>query len=320
MSERQIKFKISQGEDEVVLFSFELGPNFEKPRGLTISRQSDRHYFNEKTMTWTEEKIEIPIDNPDLCETGFNFRIPDSWIPELAGTGVYLVNLFLSDGESCKATAHFNISIPRKEPLPRGSPIKVPKPDSKSPKPTPSRPWSIIGLQQSFVKWRKYLITLLALLILLFLCFVIFRKDGNIGSSSPEEKVETKAQQKSIRELVREFFSDPSKRTATGALELMKRLHPQTEEDEDAYFRLAYFAASHGASEAFKPYAQFLDPSLPVKGTIKKDPVEAWHYYQKDDDKLAISKLRSWLDSESKSNSQAKVWLQELKKEEKINE
>ncbi|MDE7241896.1 hypothetical protein [Desulfovibrio sp.] len=127
--------------------------------------------------------------------------------------------------------------------------------------------------------------------------------------------------QKSAEEQVRAFFSGPDV-TAKAALNLAAQLPKATPPEQDALYRLYYFAAESEAPAAFMPYAACLDPAEPQWGTIEKDAAAAYAAYAKaaaSDPKVAKAaleaqtRLRAWLERESAAgNARARAWLQEL--------
>ena len=127
--------------------------------------------------------------------------------------------------------------------------------------------------------------------------------------------------QKSAEEQVRAFFSGPDV-TAKAALALAAQLPKATPAEQDALYRLYYFAAESEAPAAFMPYAACLDPAEPKWGTIEKDAAAAYAAYAKaaaSDPKVAKAaleaqtRLRAWLEREAAAgNAQARSWLQEL--------
>lgn len=126
---------------------------------------------------------------------------------------------------------------------------------------------------------------------------------------------------KTAEEQVRAFFSGPDV-TAAAALKLAAQLPKASPAEQDAVYRLYYFAAENEAPAAFLPYAACLDPAAPPWGSIDKDAAAAYAAYAKaaaSDAKAAKAaleaqtRLRAWLDREAAAgNAQARAWLQEL--------
>lgn len=140
------------------------------------------------------------------------------------------------------------------------------------------------------------------------------RSGAASGSSLP-------ATPRTAEEQVRAFFSGPDV-TAAAALKLAAELPKATPAEQDAVYRLYYFAAENEAPGAFLPYAACLDPAAPRWGSIDKDAAAAYAAYAKaaaSDAKAAKAaleaqtRLRAWLDREAAAgNARARAWLQEL--------
>lgn len=129
----------------------------------------------------------------------------------------------------------------------------------------------------------------------------------------------------SAREQVRAFFA--SSPVADVAIALAKKLPAHTAEEQDALYRLYYFAAGEknpaAKAEALPILAQAVDPSTPAWGSIAKDAAEAWSNYQKmlttADAKTAstakerMDALHTWLTTQaSKGNAKAALWLERI--------
>lgn len=138
---------------------------------------------------------------------------------------------------------------------------------------------------------------------------------------APAPATSLPATPKTAEEQVRAFFSGPDI-TATAALNLAAQLPKTTPAEQDAVYRLYYYAAANDAPAAFMPYGRCLDPVEPAWGSIDKDAAAAFAAYAKaaaSDAKVAKAaldaqtRLRSWLDSQAASgNAKARAWLQEL--------
>lgn len=141
------------------------------------------------------------------------------------------------------------------------------------------------------------------------------------SGAAPAPETELPPTQKSAEEQVRAFFSGPDV-TAKAALALAAQLPKATPAEQDALYRLYYFAAESDAPAAFMPYATCLDPAEPKWGSIEKDAAAAYAAYAKaaaSDPKVAKAaleaqtRLRGWLEREAAAgNAQARAWLQEL--------
>lgn len=143
---------------------------------------------------------------------------------------------------------------------------------------------------------------------------------SNGGNGAPSG-TSLPATPKTAEEQVRAFFSGPDV-TAAAALKLAAQLPKATPAEQDAVYRLYYFAAENEAPAAFLPYAACLDPAAPQWGSIDKDAAAAYAAYAKaaaSDAKAAKTaleaqtRLRAWLDREAAAgNARARAWLQEL--------
>lgn len=123
------------------------------------------------------------------------------------------------------------------------------------------------------------------------------------------------APQATARERARSFFANQNK-TPQGAYELTKDLETTTPEQQDAAFRLLYYAISNNYAPAFAAYATCLDPTTPPWGTIQKDGATAWEYYKKagtPEGAAAADKVLDWTKQNASSNAKAREWLQQMK-------
>lgn len=112
---------------------------------------------------------------------------------------------------------------------------------------------------------------------------------------------------------VAKFFA--GERTPEAAMKLAAELDSSTAEQQDALFRLYYYAAEAGNAEAAQRYAECVDPSLPAWGTLQKDGAEAWYYYGKSPEgESARARLKEWTEqAAAKGDAAAAAWLKEMK-------
>ena len=110
-------------------------------------------------------------------------------------------------------------------------------------------------------------------------------------------------------------FLFAGERTPESAMKLAGELDADTVEQQDALFRLYYYAASADNPEGAQRYAECVDPSRPAWGTIGKDGAEAWYYYGKSPEgESARAALRQWAEQAAqKGDAQAAAWLREMK-------
>lgn len=121
----------------------------------------------------------------------------------------------------------------------------------------------------------------------------------------------------SAEEQTRLFFNGRNL-TAEEALALAARLPRTTATDQDAIYRLYYFASEQNDPAGIMAYATCLDPSGPAWGSIQKDGALAYEAYEKAAQKgvanaaEAAQKLKSWLESAAATDAQAKIWLRQI--------
>ncbi|MBQ7617807.1 MAG: hypothetical protein IJS50_02930 [Desulfovibrio sp.] len=117
-------------------------------------------------------------------------------------------------------------------------------------------------------------------------------------------------------EEVLQFFANPLRSQAEAA-ELARRLPKSTVSEQDAVFRLYYFAVYHGEPSLYLDYAKALDPSKPTFGTIQKNAPEALRFYQRAKESSpeagdAYAKLVAWLKDQANHDPAAAKWWQEV--------
>lgn len=116
----------------------------------------------------------------------------------------------------------------------------------------------------------------------------------------------------SAREQARAFFAGQP--TPQAAMELAGKLGSGTEEEQDALYRLYYYAAEEKLPAAYAPLAKAADPTQPQWGSIPKDAVEAWTLYQRlaatdPAAQQAMDNLKKWLDAQTANgNKEAEAW------------
>ena len=142
------------------------------------------------------------------------------------------------------------------------------------------------------------------------------------AKKAAEEAAKAEAEKKAAEEAamradakgrVASFFA--GERTPESAMKLAGELDADTVEQQDALFRLYYYAASADNPEGAQRYAECVDPSRPAWGTIGKDGAEAWYYYGKSPEgESARAALRQWAEQAAqKGDAQAAAWLREMK-------
>ena len=115
------------------------------------------------------------------------------------------------------------------------------------------------------------------------------------------------------------LFFQGQNRTPAAAAELSRTLPRATRAEQEAIYRLYYFAGENGETSVLMDYAACLDPSRPDWGGINKDPAAAWGIYEKaraagiEDAAEAQHAMRQWLRArEADGNAQAAYWLRQL--------
>ncbi|MBQ9536289.1 MAG: hypothetical protein IJU79_00705 [Desulfovibrionaceae bacterium] len=140
------------------------------------------------------------------------------------------------------------------------------------------------------------------------------------AQSQPKPTVppqQNKEQPLSLEAQVHNFFTT-QERSPAQAAQLVQKLQPHSVAEQDAIFRLYYFAATHGDTSMSMAYAKCLDPVHPNWGTIQKNALEAYKIYTQLNTpaaQTAQKTLRQWLQQEhAKGNKHASQWLQQLPK------
>ncbi|MBQ9406664.1 MAG: hypothetical protein IJU37_08035 [Desulfovibrio sp.] len=126
------------------------------------------------------------------------------------------------------------------------------------------------------------------------------------------ERKAAEAARADARGRVATFFAGT--RSPEGAMQLAGELATDTPEQQDAVFRLYYYAAEQDHAEGALKCAQCLDPSRPAWGSIKKDAAEAWYYYGKHaDGKDARERMKAWVqEAANKGDVNARQWMQAM--------
>lgn len=180
--------------------------------------------------------------------------------------------------------------------------------------------------------WRYIILALLAILCIAWFLLEKFYKGDEAQepaqepakeepapkSEPPKEAPPAPEPPKSAEEQVRTFFNG-KEYTPAEALALARTLPKNTPAEQDAIYRLYYFAGTHNEPDAMLEYAACVDPSKPNWGSIQKDGAMALGIYQ-DAQKhnvpgaeQAAAALRKWLEDQAAGgNAQAKVWLDQI--------
>lgn len=201
----------------------------------------------------------------------------------------------------------------------------------QTPEPSPPNPPLQLSPQVEPAKSGKktaMIIAVLAILALALLAWYFLAQPQNEnGKEAPATQAPARSAEQpkpksasplSAEDQVRQFFK--SGRISPGeAMELARKLPATAAADQDAVYRLWYFAAENHEPSAYLPYGKTLDPSAAPYGTISKNAWEAWQAYEKAREKdpqkaeQAMTGLRNWLNEEAaKGNKQAKDWLLQI--------
>ncbi|MBQ7607764.1 MAG: hypothetical protein IJU76_07305 [Desulfovibrionaceae bacterium] len=148
------------------------------------------------------------------------------------------------------------------------------------------------------------------------------KKEAEAGEAKQAHVTETKAAPETaptLEERVRSFFRSPD-RSGAKAAELARGIVATNAADQDALFRLFYFACENGDTSLLFEYAACLDPSKEPFGTIEKSAPEAWRLYEEaakldpERAKQARVALKAWLvEQKEKGSAKAARWLSELR-------
>ena len=145
------------------------------------------------------------------------------------------------------------------------------------------------------------------------------QKKQSEGKSPKHDKQQTHSDETTrTEESVKAFFGG-KQYTPAAAAELSRTLPRKTQTEQDAIYRLYYFAGENGESSVLMDYAACLDPSRPAWGTIQKDPLIAWKLYEKAkaativEAEKAMQDMRQWLEQKaSEGDAQAIKWLRDM--------
>lgn len=148
--------------------------------------------------------------------------------------------------------------------------------------------------------------------------------EAEAAKKAAEEAARAEAEKKAAEEAAKAMRADAKgrvaaffsgSRTPDAAMRLAGELDAETAEQQDAVFRLYYYAAGQDHPQGALRYAECLDPSMPAWGTVQKDGAEAWQYYgQSPEGESARSKLKAWAQQAAQQGDAAAAqWLKEMK-------
>jgi len=320
-----------------IIFSEALFPG--SPWSVSIQRASDKKFMTGKRQNpWVGEAIflamegETPADGTLVLKFGPD--VVDQLDPQeqyaliLKGNGpeekarLRVENITYSAASSLGNPAPEPQAPPVVQPAPQ---VPVQEPEHESAVETTPEPLQMPQNRAETPKNNKlWLWTLVALIFLACTVWFVldFRKSNETASTSLQTagqtaapKAEQPQKEPGTEEQVRKFFLGGSM-SPKDAVALAAKLPRNTPAEQDAVYRLWYFAAENGENSILPMYGESLDPSMPKFGSIEKNGTEAWKIYEKmkaaDPQKAdaAMQRLKSWLaKEESQGNVKARDWL-----------
>lgn len=323
----------------MLIFSEALLP--EGPWKVSIQRGSDKKYLTGmQPNPWVGEAFFIPLQGQALPDSSIELSLSPKEVNELDQQEQYLVRIKGADDEPLKGRLRISEityspsgnlgNTPEAQEAPRQTaaptqpaqeqPAQEPIQESQPASETTTQPEPIdmpAAPLQSRKLWRW---ALLGILVLACIAWYLFDPRNKDTSPQPAPSVQKQDAQpsgeQSAEEQVRAFFKG-ERISPQEAYALANRLPVNTKTDQDAVYRLYYFAAENGDALAMLAYGKCLDPSQPQWGTIEKNAPAAWAAYEKapNREKAAelMDKLKDWLQEQaSKGNAQAKTWLDEI--------
>lgn len=309
------------------------------PWRIALQRASDQKFLTgKKGNPWVGESIYLDVPGSALPDGTLALDIGPGIVDNLDPQEQYAITL-RGDGQDCKgrlrvsavtysdAAGVINPVEPPEEPE-KPTPPEPPIQDGPPEKPASPPPSEPLQMPESAAKpqvskkmWRW---ALFGLLVLGCIAWFVFdpRKDNAPEEKPVAEAPKPEAARKplSVEEQVRNFFasSNPSPKAAAA---LSEKLAKKTPAEQDAVYRLWYFAAENGDASVLPMYAECLDPSRPKFGSIEKDAKEAWNVYKKMKEtypqkaEAAMNNMKKWLTEEAaRGNTLASDWLAAIEK------
>lgn len=330
----------------ILTFSQIMAPD--SPWFISIQRSSD-HNFVTQTGKWVGENFFMTIPGEATSSGELTFPLGPEIIDALDNNERYRVSIKGEGGDlqhgllniisivHSQETSLDNTARPEEKPLRKETPV-TPAPPAPEPAPipepsphrAPDEPeLPLTPPPQAKAKnawWRYAIIALLALGALAWYWFDPRNKSEEttapvVAEEKSDEPKETPDTPKSMsaQERVDRFFASNDK-SAAGAMKLYTEIPKSTEADQDAAYRLLYFASENGDAQGLLEYGKALDPSQGKWGSIEKDGFLAYTAYAKaiegnaEGAKAAQDNLIDWLNKESQAgNSKARGWLNDIK-------
>ena len=265
--------------------------------------------------------LHIGPDVVNRLDPNENYRITlqgDGQPPQAATFAITTLNRSLMDtrGHISAETAKQPVAP---APPPSPAPELEPAPDDAAtplPPPVPEAP-----------KKNRLPVIFAVLLVLALLAggayWFINNKNGGTGGPSTTENgttpvtpIDPPLPSPSTHQQVTDYLNNTP--TPQGAVELADKLTKTSAKDQDAVFRLWYYAVGKGDAAACLHLGRVVDPSLPPWGSILKNGAEAWSLYEKarqqqPDAANAMHALKQWLEKEAQQgNRDAEGWIRKI--------
>lgn len=334
------EYKDKEGSPGRGYFSFS-GSLFPSPPWSVSLRRSSDQNFLAPGGKWAGESVFIPLEGKDSGEA-LELELGPEIVESLSPQDQYKITLRGGDGEDLTARLKIgSITFSRgaerdntarvlqREEAGRAAGQELPPREEKTetpPPPPPPAPEEELRMEgapgpEGKSRSKPWLaIALAALVITGGLAFLLWKF---LGDKTPEALPESPPAQesaKSVEDSVKEFFAGPSPEPRA-ALNLAQTLKITGPKDQDAIYRLYYFAAENNDPEACIPYGNCLNPALPQWGTIKKSAPDAMKAYERaaelnpDAARKAQEELMAWLRQKAgDGDRRAAEWLQEIEK------
>lgn len=311
------------------------------PWSISIQRIADGAYATGgQPESWVKEQCFIPVKSSLISENSLVFPVSKLFAAALKPGGQYLISikgnsdniesavLEIAEDNGVAIENHHNVQTPQPLTPKKQKSEKVNKAENevklvKDAEPLKDEPLTDLPGPGSDAR-RKFRILVLILLILFIIIWYFYAQPymESMKSSGhdPENQETSSAQALSVEEQVRRFFRSGNI-TPGAAIQLAARLDKKTSSEQDAIYRLYYYAAESDEPEGLLEYAGCMDPYRPQWGTISKDGAQAWQIYAKAIQQKAPGAeeardhLLEWLENQAKNgNSRAKSWLDQIEK------
>lgn len=333
-----------------LVFSQALIP--EDPWSVSIQRGSDKKFLTGRPANpWVSETFFMQLNGHALEDGGLALDVGPQIVDRLDQQEPYRIQLKGSDGNpvsgrlnitsinyspsgSLGNTADVQIQEeevsappPEPEPAPEPEPVQETEPEPEEqpgPEPAPERLEMEAPKASPVMRYLRW--GLLVLLVIACLAWYFLdprgKETGQVAEApkteepAASEKAPAAEDARSAEEQVAGFFRSGTM-TPKQAMELAAKLPRETVGQQDAIYRLYYFAADNNEPGSLLEYGACLDPSRPAWGSIDKNAVEAWDAYRKADNQekaaQAMTHLRGWLEDQSRAgDKKAAQWLREI--------